>query len=79
MARLGYDRYGVLGGDVGAFVAPVVGRLAPERVVGVHVNALVTFPSGDQNELLRMCGETPLEEQEMGQVEKSSGRPAARR
>jgi hypothetical protein len=47
MARLGYDRYGVQGGDVGAFVAPVVGRLGPERVVGVHVNALVTFPSGD--------------------------------
>ena len=47
MDRLGYDRYGVQGGDVGAFVAPLVGRRAPERVAGVHVNALVTFPSGD--------------------------------
>ena len=47
MARLGYDRYGVQGGDIGAFVAPVIGRLAPEHVIGVHVNALVTFPSGD--------------------------------
>jgi pimeloyl-ACP methyl ester carboxylesterase len=47
MARLGYDRYGVQGGDVGAFIAPQMGRLDPGRVVGVHLNALVTFPSGD--------------------------------
>ncbi|GAA3619457.1 epoxide hydrolase [Nonomuraea rosea] len=47
MARLGYDRYGVQGGDVGAFLAPLMGRAAPENVVGVHVNALLTFPTGD--------------------------------
>jgi pimeloyl-ACP methyl ester carboxylesterase len=47
MARLGYDRYGVQGGDVGAFQAPLMGRIDPQHVVGVHVNALVTFPSGD--------------------------------
>jgi twitching motility protein PilT len=36
--------------------------------------------SGDPNELMRMCGETPLEEQEMGDADKKvSGRPAARR
>jgi epoxide hydrolase len=51
MARLGFDRYGVQGGDVGAFVAPLMGRLDPEHVIGVHVNALVTFPSGDPAEL----------------------------
>jgi pimeloyl-ACP methyl ester carboxylesterase len=51
MARLGYERYGVQGGDVGAFQAPLMGRLAPEQVLGVHVNALVTFPSGDPAEL----------------------------
>ncbi|MFC0038562.1 epoxide hydrolase family protein [Actinomadura rayongensis] len=47
MSRLGYDRYGVQGGDVGAFVAPLIGRLAPDRVIGIHVNALLTFPTGD--------------------------------
>src|SRR4051794_14491414 len=47
MARLGYERYGVQGGDIGAFEAPLMGQVAPEDVVGVHVNALVTFPSGD--------------------------------
>jgi hypothetical protein len=39
MARLGYDRYGAQGGDYGAFIAPDLGRVAPEHVVGVHVNA----------------------------------------
>ncbi|MGV9821185.1 epoxide hydrolase family protein [Nocardia xishanensis] len=47
MARLGYDRYGVHGGDHGAFIAPRLGREHGERVIGVHANALVTFPTGD--------------------------------
>jgi len=51
MSRLGYDRYGVQGGDIGAFEAPLMGQLDPERIIGVHVNALVTFPSGDPAEL----------------------------
>ena len=51
MERLGYDRYGVQGGDVGAFIGPLIGRMAPGRVIGVHVNALVTFPSGDPAEM----------------------------
>lgn len=51
MGRLGYSRYGVQGGDHGAFQAPAVGRADAEHVVGVHVNALLTFPSGDAGEL----------------------------
>ena len=47
MGRLGYDRYGVQGGDWGASVVPEMARLVPDAVVGVHVNALVTFPSED--------------------------------
>jgi pimeloyl-ACP methyl ester carboxylesterase len=39
MARLGYERYGVQGGDFGAFIAPDLGRVAPNHVAGVHVNA----------------------------------------
>jgi epoxide hydrolase len=65
MARLGYERYGVQGGDIGAFVAPVVGRLAPDRVVGVHVNALITFPSGDPAELADL---TEAEQQRMARM-----------
>ncbi|RUS45238.1 epoxide hydrolase family protein [Cohnella sp. AR92] len=39
MNRLGYERYGVQGGDMGAMIAPELGRIAPEKVIGVHVNA----------------------------------------
>jgi pimeloyl-ACP methyl ester carboxylesterase len=39
MDRLGYRRYGAQGGDLGALVSPALGRVAPGRVVGVHVNA----------------------------------------
>lgn len=39
MRRLGYMRYGAQGGDFGAIVAPELGRVDPEHVVGVHVNA----------------------------------------
>ncbi|MEV1247023.1 epoxide hydrolase family protein [Nonomuraea sp. NPDC049750] len=39
MSRLGYDRYGAQGGDLGALVTPELGRAAIGQVVGVHVNA----------------------------------------
>jgi pimeloyl-ACP methyl ester carboxylesterase len=39
MDRLGYQRFGVQGGDAGAIIGPEIGRLAPERVLGVHLNA----------------------------------------
>lgn len=39
MGRLGYERYGAQGGDLGAFVSPELGRIAADRVIGVHVNA----------------------------------------
>ncbi|MFG6199372.1 epoxide hydrolase family protein [Nonomuraea sp. JJY05] len=51
MARLGYERYGVQGGDFGALVSPAVARLAPERVAGVHVNALTAFVTDDMSGL----------------------------
>ncbi|WP_084958699.1 epoxide hydrolase family protein [Thermoactinospora rubra] len=41
MARLGYERYGLHGGDVGAGVSGAVGGLAGARVIGIH---LVTDP-----------------------------------
>lgn len=39
MRRLGYERYGAQGGDFGAFIAPELGYVDPEHLVGVHVNA----------------------------------------
>ena len=39
MSRLGYQRFGVQGGDAGAIIGPEIGRLAAERIVGIHLNA----------------------------------------
>jgi pimeloyl-ACP methyl ester carboxylesterase len=52
MARLGYTRYGAQGGDLGAGISPDVGRAAPDRVVGVHVNAATVgfIPWGEVDE-----------------------------
>ncbi|WP_112242570.1 epoxide hydrolase family protein [Kribbella monticola] len=44
MNRLGYPRYGVQGGDIGAAVSPEVARADRERVVGVHVNGTPGLP-----------------------------------
>jgi epoxide hydrolase len=55
MARLGYGRYGAQGGDWGAFVSPELGRIDPDHVVGVHVNAatfgFIPFGPVDPEEL----------------------------
>ncbi|HEY8544493.1 MAG TPA: epoxide hydrolase [Acidimicrobiales bacterium] len=58
MVRLGYgDGYGAQGGDWGAFVTTVMGMLAPEGLVGVHVNMPVAGPPpGD---------DTPLTDEEL--------------
>ncbi|MEV4246824.1 epoxide hydrolase family protein [Streptosporangium canum] len=50
MDRLGYQRYGAQGGDSGAVIAPMLGRTAPQNVVGVHVNGALGFPAGDPAE-----------------------------
>ena len=42
MKRLGYTRYVAQGGDVGASVTDAMGRQAPEGLVGIHVNLLVS-------------------------------------
>ena len=50
ISRLGYGRFGVHGNDAGAEISPEVGRVAPDRVVGVHVTQIFSFPSGDPAE-----------------------------
>jgi epoxide hydrolase len=44
MRRLGYERYGLQGGDWGAGISRWLGGIAPDHVVGVHLNYLVTAP-----------------------------------
>jgi pimeloyl-ACP methyl ester carboxylesterase len=56
MGRLGYGRYVAQGGDLGAIVADVMGRQAPQGLLGIHMNLLVTTlgartpPPGDTEE-----------------------------
>lgn len=47
MKRLGYERYGVQGGDWGAGISREHGRLRPGQVIGVHLNLL---PNSAQTE-----------------------------
>jgi epoxide hydrolase len=49
MSRLGYDRYGAQGGDTGAVISPGLGRLNPDKVVGVHANGLSAFTEVDSD------------------------------
>jgi pimeloyl-ACP methyl ester carboxylesterase len=46
MHRLGYSRYVAQGGDVGASVTDAMGRQAPEGLLGIHTNLLVTALAG---------------------------------
>ncbi|MEJ3655123.1 epoxide hydrolase family protein [Actinomycetes bacterium KLBMP 9759] len=57
MRRLGYQRFGAQGGDIGATVAPQLGREAPDRVIGVHcnggpaVNPPLPLPDAERDQL----------------------------
>ncbi|MEV1244530.1 epoxide hydrolase family protein [Nonomuraea sp. NPDC049750] len=51
MSRLGYERYGAQGGDSGSVISPELGRFAPDRVAGVHVNGALGFPTFDPAEM----------------------------
>ncbi|MGA0567747.1 alpha/beta fold hydrolase [Rathayibacter sp. KR2-224] len=39
MERLGYERYGVQGGDMGALIGPELAHADPDHLAGVHLNA----------------------------------------
>jgi len=51
MDRLGYDAYLVHGGDAGSMIGRELALHAPERVEGLHVLQLFSFPSGDPQEM----------------------------
>ena len=76
MARLGYQRYGAQGGDWGAFVAPQLGRVDPDHVVGVHLNAatfgFIPFGPVDPEELATF---TDAEKQRLERLNTSTAGP----
>ena len=70
MRRLGYARYGAQGGDFGAFVAPDLGRVDAEHLVGVHVNAATMgfVPFGDIPEA-ELATFTPTEKERLQRMQ----------
>ncbi|MGR6920263.1 epoxide hydrolase family protein [[Actinomadura] parvosata] len=80
MTRLGYARYGVQGGDAGAFIAPEMGRQAPDRITGIHLNAALTFPIGQEGEMDALTDEerrrwSAMENMNDGYLQTQSKRP----
>ena len=70
MQRLGYTRYVAQGGDVGASVTDQMGRQAPEGLLGIHMNLLVTTLSGAP------CPRTPRRNAPPARRSTPSGRAA---
>jgi microsomal epoxide hydrolase len=56
MGRLGYTRYAVQGGDMGAWIGLTLAAMDPEHVAGAHVNFLITPPGGDPADLAGLDG-----------------------
>jgi pimeloyl-ACP methyl ester carboxylesterase len=80
MAMLGYERYGVQGGDTGSFVAPEMAAQDPGHVVGVHINAALTFPAGEEGEMEKLTEEerrrwNAMENANDGYLQTQSKRP----
>ncbi len=66
MTRLGYDRFVAQGGDAGGGISPEIARVAPGRVIGVHVNG-TTGPNV----------EVPLPEDELASMTERERRAVA--
>jgi pimeloyl-ACP methyl ester carboxylesterase len=66
MARLGYDRFAMQGGDAGAVIGPDMGRLAPDKFIGLHLNAATMgfIPMGPVDEE-EMATFTPAEKKRL--------------
>jgi pimeloyl-ACP methyl ester carboxylesterase len=86
MRRLGYERFAAQGGDIGAGVSVELGRVAPDRVIGVHVNgdsgSLPPLPMPDEEratltdlERDRVARIEAFMEEEFGYIAIQSTRP----
>jgi len=70
MRRLGYTRYGAQGGDIGSLVGKELGILAPEGLVGTHLQQIFAFPTGAPGEMEKL---TPFEKEGFANLDKFSG------
>jgi epoxide hydrolase len=63
MRRLGYERYGAHGGDIGAGVTGMLANIEPDRVVGAHVNT-------DPTAFIIVGDEIPIDTSGLSETEK---------
>jgi epoxide hydrolase len=63
MSRLGYQRFGAQGGDLGSFLSANIAARHPDRVAGIHLNMVVTPPP---------AGRTEFTEREQRAVDKAT-------
>ncbi|MGW0393803.1 epoxide hydrolase family protein [Streptomyces sp. NPDC003042] len=61
MERLGYETYGVQGGDWGAAISRELGRIRPGNVVGVHLNLLPGAGATAEPDEAELAGLSPAE------------------
>ncbi|HTV67776.1 MAG TPA: epoxide hydrolase [Rhizobiaceae bacterium] len=66
MKRLGYQRYGAHGGDIGSGIGRELGILQPHGLVGTHVLQIFAFPTGADGEMEKL---SPFELEGMGNLE----------
>jgi epoxide hydrolase len=66
MDRLGYDKFALQGGDAGAVIGPDMARLAPEKFIGLHLNAATMgfIPMGPVDEA-ELATFTPAEKKRL--------------
>lgn len=69
MRRLGYHRYGGQGGDWGHAITRELGIIDSDRVVGVHLNTVLTLPSDDPGEAATLDDEDRARLEQFSRVE----------
>ncbi|HEY6762279.1 MAG TPA: epoxide hydrolase [Baekduia sp.] len=65
MERLGYERFAAQGGDWGGVITTALGYLAPERVLGIHLNSALASAEA----LLALGDLTPEEQADLAGVQ----------
>jgi epoxide hydrolase len=63
MGRLGYERYGAHGGDIGAGITGMLASIEPRHVVGAHVNS-------DPTSFIILGAEIPIDTSSLSDVER---------
>jgi pimeloyl-ACP methyl ester carboxylesterase len=72
MARLGYDRYGVQGGDWGSIIGTQIALNDAPHVAGLHINmCTAAAPAGDPNEGLSEAEKARLKVRQAFQAEET--------